>query len=206
MKILNQTTEEMVLKEGSLISNIIIGSIFIIAGSYFTYTIISGGTVGWAILVPIIFAISGLLWILLCPVVTVLIQKTPGTIRYEKKRVVGATTSTYNISDIVRVELRKQWQTERGTSKEGDTVVTHTRQVLVSQTIVVFKDGTELPFGQTKSSGGMSGGFSVLMGGQGKEMAFANQVAQFLGVPFQEVAPNQGSINIDLGSIGKIQL
>lgn len=204
MKILNQTAEEMVLKEGSQISNIISGSIFIIAGSYFTYTILSGGTIGWVILVPVIFAISGVLWILLGTVVTISVQKTPGTIRYEKKRPVGTTTSTYNISDIVRVELRKQWQTERDTSARGNTGAT--RQVLVSQTVAVFKDGIELPFGRTKSSGGMSGGFSVLMGGQGKEMAFANQVAQFLGVPFQEVAPNQGSIKIDLGSIGRIQL
>lgn len=204
MKIINQTTEEMVLKEGSQISNIISGSFFVLAGGYFTYTILSSGTVGWVILAPIIFAFSGLLWLLLSAVVTISIQKTPGSIRYEKKRLTGTAVNTYNISDIVRVELRKQWQTERDTSAQGNT--TATRQVLVSQTVVVFKDGTELPFGRTKSSGGMSGGFSVLMGGQGKEMAFANQVAQFLGVPFNEVSPNQGSIKIDLGSIGKIQL
>lgn len=204
MKIINQTTEEMVLKEGSQISNIISGLFFILAGSYFTYTIFSSGTVEWVILVPIIFALSGLLWLLLSAVVTISIQKTPGSIRYEKKRLTGTTVNTYNISDIVRVELRKQWQTERDTSARENT--TATRQVLVSQTVVVFKDGAELPFGRTKSSSGMSGGFSVLMGGQGKEMAFANQVAQFLSVPFQEIAPNQGSIKIDLGSIGKIQL
>lgn len=206
MKIINQTADEMILKEGSMISIIVSGSFFILAGSYSAYAILSKGTAGWIIFVPIIFALAGLLWILLSATIAVSIQKISGLIRYEKKRLVGTKLNTYNISDVVRVELRKQWQTERVQGTQGDSSTSYTRQVLVSQSVIVFKDGTELPLGQQSTSSGMSGGLSVLMGGQGKEMAFATQIAEFIGVPFQEVAPPSigTGIGAALDSIGKI--
>jgi len=40
------------------------------------------------------------------------------------------------------------------------------------------------------------------MAGQGKETAIANQVATFLGVPFQELAPPISGININVGAGG----
>ncbi len=47
----------------------------------------------------------------------------------------------------------------------------------------------------------MSVGGAVLMGGSGTEVAIANQVATFLGVPFQEIAPPTLSNTVGLGGI-----
>jgi len=38
----------------------------------------------------------------------------------------------------------------------------------------------------------------VLMGGQGKEVAIAARVANFLSVPFQEIAPPNTSLGINI--------
>jgi hypothetical protein len=80
------------------------------------------------------------------------------------------------------------------------------QQVLISQSVIIFKNGQELPLDHQKSSSGMQLGVAVVMGGSGAEVAIANQVAQFLGVPFQEIAPPASGINVGLGGSGGIQL
>ena len=72
-------------------------------------------------------------------------------------------------------------------------------QVLISQSVVVFKNGQELPLDHQKSSSNMSMGSAVLMGGSGAEVAIANQVATFLNVPFQEIAPPSSGMGINIG-------
>ena len=53
----------------------------------------------------------------------------------------------------------------------------------------------------------MSVGPAVLMGGQGAEVAIATQVANFLGIPFQEIAPPNSGMEINIGGgPGGIQL
>lgn len=202
MKIINQTEDEMVLKEGGQITGLIGGGVFTVAGVYLAATILSGGSVGWVILSPLFSIGVGLAWILLGSSTIVSMYKSRGIIRYDKKRLIGIKSAEYNISDAMRVELRKQWQTEQVPSTQGSTQ--KTREVLVSQTVIMFKTGTELLLGKQKSSGGTMGTVAVLMGGQGKELVLATQIADFLGVPFQEIAPPQRGPSIDLGSIGKI--
>lgn len=79
------------------------------------------------------------------------------------------------------------------------------REVLNYQSVIVLKDGTEIPLENIKSSGGTSIGSAVLMGGTGKELSMANQVANFLGVPFQEVGPGSGT-NVAGAGFGGISL
>ena len=55
--------------------------------------------------------------------------------------------------------------------------------------VIVFKDGREVALDHQKTSSSLSTGGVVLMSGQGAEVAIANRVANFLGVPFQEIAP-----------------
>ena len=79
--------------------------------------------------------------------------------------------------------------------------------MLVAQSVVVFKEGQELPLDHPKQSSSMSVGPTVLMSGQGKEVAIATQVANFLGVPFQEIAPPNSGMGINTGGgPGGIQL
>ncbi len=202
MKIINKTEDEMVLKGGGQMVGMIGGGIFVIAGAYFAITSLSSGSIGWFILFPILFIVVGVVLFLLGSSTIVSIYKSRGIIQYDKKRLIGIKTSEYNISDVMRVELRKEWQTERVQGSQGSSSTT--RQVLVSQMVLMFKTGVELALGNQKSSMGMRGTVGVLMGGQAKEIALANQIADFLGVPFQEIAPPDRGFGIDLNSIGKI--
>jgi hypothetical protein len=138
--------------------------------------------------------------------ITVEINKATGQIGYQTKRLIGGRVVTFAIADILRIETRKQWKMESsGTS--GNRGVSMPRQVLVSQSVIVFKDGREVPLDHQKSSSGMSVGSAVLMGGQGAEVAIANQVASFLGVPFQEIAPPGSGAGINIGGgPGGVQL
>jgi hypothetical protein len=55
--------------------------------------------------------------------------------------------------------------------------------------VIVFKNGRELPLDHRQTSSSMSIGPAVVMSSQATEVAIANQVALFLNVPFQEIAP-----------------
>jgi hypothetical protein len=201
MKIINQTTDELMLKEGNA-SGIIFGIIFILAGIALGFY--SHFTVSPALWVALGLLVVGIVTIFISSSITVDFSKTSGQITYQTKRLVGGKTTTYAIADVLRVETRKSWRMEQGT-RTGNTI-SAPRQVLVFQSVMVFKDGQELPLDHQNNSSGMSIGGAVMMGGSGKEVAIANQVATFLGVPFQEIAPPSSGMGINLGSIGGIQL
>jgi hypothetical protein len=70
--------------------------------------------------------------------------------------------------------------------------------VLVAQSVIVFKDGREVPLDHQKTSSTTTIGSAVLMGGQGAETAIAAQVAKFLNVPFLEIMPPNMSAGINI--------
>jgi hypothetical protein len=107
---------------------------------------------------------------------------------YEKKRLIGAKTDTYKISDVLRIETRKHWRIENAGQPNRETA-NPPQPILVAQSVIVFKSGKELPLDHQKNSSSMQMGGAVLMSGQGSETAMANRVATFLGVPFQEIMP-----------------
>jgi hypothetical protein len=69
---------------------------------------------------------------------------------------------------------------------------------LVAQSVIVFKDGRELPLDHQKTSSSMSTGSVVLMGGQGAEVALAAKVANFISVPFQEISPPNMGMGVNI--------
>ena len=134
--------------------------------------------------------------VLLSSSITFAANRATGQIVYQKKRLVGGSSASYAIADVFRIETRKRWQVQReAAGNQGGTVA---NPVLVAQSVVVFKNGQELALDHQKSSSQMGVGSAVIMSGQGAETAIAAQVAQWLGVPFQEIMPpNMGSgINI----------
>lgn len=203
MKIVSQTSDEMVLREGSA-SGISFGIIFVIIGPLVWYYLRSSNSI--VIWVALAFVVIGFVTILFSSSITVNANKTSGQILYQKKRLIGGSNATYAIADVLRIETRKEWRMENfGTSENRGVSVP--RQVLVSQSVIVFKDGREVPLDHQKSSSGMSIGPAVLMGGQGAEVAIATQMANFLGVPFQEIAPPTSGMGINIGGgPGGIQL
>jgi hypothetical protein len=68
----------------------------------------------------------------------------------------------------------------------------------VAQLVIVFKSGSELMLDHQKTSSTTAVGSMVVTGGQAKESAIAAQVAEFLGVPFQEVMPPNMSSGVNI--------
>ena len=165
-------------------------------GLFFTFVpfgssnAVMGDIILWIIALVVIFIL-----IFLCPSLTFSINKSDGTIFFHMKRIILSKTATYQIGDVSRIELRKVY---RNTSK-GTQVVT--------QSVIIFKDGKEIPLEGKKAEAAL-GAFGFVMGGdsakQTKELSVSEQVANFINVPFQEISPDNNSSGIELP--GGIQL
>ena len=196
MKITSQSADQLVLEEGST-SGIVVGAVLIVAGVHAGYFLRASNPI--VIWIALALGVVGIVVILFSSSITVTANKASGQVLYQKKRLIGAKDSTYAIGDIFRIETRKEWRVDNAPRSEGQGP-SIPRPVLVAQSVIVFKDGRELALDHQKTSSTTSVGSVVLMGGQGAETAIASQVAKFLNVPFQEIAPpNMGSgLNIQL--------
>jgi Tfp pilus assembly PilM family ATPase len=184
----------LVLKEGSA-TGIAIGIAFAIAGVFVGYRFRSASPmVIWIALAVIVIGIAV---ILLSSSITVSVNKRSGQLLYRKKRLIGGKDRTYAIADVFRIETRRQWRIENPPPAEnqGESMP---QPVLVSQSVIVFRDGRELPLDHQKTASTTAVGPVVLMGGQGAEAALASQVANFLNVPFQEIAPPNPGLGIGI--------
>ena len=185
MKIVNQSADELVVKEGST-TGIAVGVVFVIAGALGGYFLHHSSPI--AIWIALGVVLIGAAAILFSTSITVDANKASGQISYQKKRLIGGQNSMYAIADVLRIETSKQWRVQNS-PPAGDQNVSIPQPVLVWQSVIVFKDGRELPLDHQKTSSTTTIGPAVLMGGQGAEVAIAAQVAKFLSVPFQEIAP-----------------
>lgn len=194
MKIASQSQDEMVLQEGST-QGLIVGGVFVIAGPLAWFFLRESNPV--VVWIALALVVIGVVIILFASSITVTANKTSGRLSYQKKRLVGAQNYTYNIADVFRIETRKQWRMENQ-SQPGNQGASAQQPVLVAQSVIVFKDGKELALDHQKTSSTTQVGGAVLMSGQAGESAMAAQVAKFLNVPFDEIAPPNmgGGINI----------
>jgi hypothetical protein len=203
MKIVSQSADEIVLHEGSL-QGLVVGAMCVIAGALGAYFL--HATKPMALWIGLAAVALGVGVICFASSITVGATKSRDQLVYEKKRLVGAKSDTYKISDVLRIETRKQWRIEGGGGPPNRDTANPPQPVLVAQSVIVFKSGKELPLDHQKNSSSMQMGSAVLMGGQGAETAMANRVATFLGVPFQEIMPPNmmgmgmsGGLNIQIG-------
>jgi hypothetical protein len=195
MKIASQTSDQMVLKDSNM-WGAFIAVITILFGFLFTFWGLTGSfgigdVIFWIIALAVAFTA-----IFMNPSFMIAINKGDGTIFFHMKRIVLSKTATYQITDIMRIELRKVY---RNTSKGGTEVVT--------QSIFIFKNGKEVPLEGKKAEKPM-GMLGIVVGGhsakQTKELSTSQQVASFINVPFQEISPENNSSGIGLP--GGIQL
>jgi len=185
MKIVSQSADALVLQEGAA-TGIALGVIFVVAG--LAAGVFLHATSPVAIWIALALVVAGLAIVGFSSSITVSANKPAGTLSYRKKRLIGGQDSTYAIADVLRIETRKQWQIQNS-PPAGDQNVSVPQPVLVWQSVIVFKDGRELPLDHQKTSSQTTVGSVVLMGGQGAEVAIANHVAEFLDVPFLEIEP-----------------
>jgi len=194
MKITNVSPDELLLTEGSA-TGIAIGGAFVVGGGAVAcFGRNSGSVMLW---IALALGIVGLVAILFSSSITINANRATGQLRYQKKRLAGSQDTTYALADVFRIETRKQWRMQNAPNS-GNQNPPMQEPVIVAQSVIVFKDGRELALDHQKTSSTTTIGSTVLMGGQGAETAMAVQVAKFLNVPFQEIAPpNMGSgINI----------
>jgi hypothetical protein len=197
MKIVSQTSDQMVLKDSNY-WGAFIAAVTILFGFFFTFEAITtsptgpviGGVICWIIALAVAFTA-----IFMSPSFMFSINKSDDTILFHLKRIILSKTETYQIGDISRIELRKAY---RNTSK-GTQVIT--------QSVIIFKDGKEIPLEGKKAEAAL-GVFGFVIGGdsakQTKELSISQQVATFINVPFQEISPDNHSSGIELP--GGIQL
>jgi hypothetical protein len=192
MKIVSQTSDDLVLKDGGVFKYVF-GVGFMVFGLAFAYAMYASGTHGAALAIPAVLFLIGLLSLLFIPTLVVDFNKTMGQITYQVMRVTGAKITLYAIADVDRLEARKQWRVQRtqNTNQRGIGVGSsvNERLVLMVQSILVFKDGKELPLDAASGSTAQSTGSSLAIAGN--EVSVAKQVADFLNVPFQEIEPPQ---------------
>jgi hypothetical protein len=194
MKIASQSSDELILQEGST-SGIVVGVVLAVAG------VLAGiflrQTAPFVIWIALALVVIGIAVVLFASSITVSANRRNGQMVYEKKRLVGTQTKSYAIADVFRIETRKQWRVDN-TPQSGNQAGTMPQPKLVAQSVIVFKNGSELPLDHEKTSSTTTVGSMVLMGGQGAETAIAAQVAQFLNVPFQEIMPPNMSSGVNI--------
>jgi hypothetical protein len=192
MKIVSQTADEMVLKDNNIISKSIWGVILVGSGGFVLYlnhinliALFVGGA----------FVIVGLISILFAVSITVIIQKGRGQFLFQDKGLIKNQSRAYNIADVIRIEMRNDYQMQTS-SMQGRI---YSRPVMIYQSVIVMKDGIEIPLESIKTPGQLGiSSMTVLRGGESKEISIGQQVVTFMGVPFQEIgAPNPG-IGIDI--------
>ncbi len=194
MKIVSQTADVMVLKEGSA-KGVLTGVILAVAGiGIASYAHFSPSVPLW---VGLALALVGVGMVLFSSSIEVNIDKAAGQVAYRTKRMVGGSAAAYAVADVLRIETRQMWQAQNGAA--GNRGMSMAQQTIVSQSVMVMKDGREIPLDHQNTPSNFGVGAGILMAGTGREAAIANQVATFLGVPFQEVAPPGGPIGINLG-------
>jgi hypothetical protein len=197
MKIINQTTDQMDLKDGNG-GMIFFGLIFIIAGlgsGYAGFVNGTGGLMTYGFL--LLFVVIGLLTALHATSINVSINKSAGTISFKKKTLISGTSSEYPLTNVQAVELREStYIIQNNNQQQGFSMQPMTQQGLSYQTVLVLKDGTELPLENIKNPSSnattiniFGASTPVLMGGRGAMFATSNQIAQFIGVPFKEISP-----------------
>lgn len=178
MKIINQTSDNLTLKDGK-VKSLVAGFIFVLVG---TVILISNpaGLILMKILLAAVFVIIGLLFVLFSTSTIVDFDKINSQIIYTKKSLIGKQSTMYVFADVFRVETRKWWHS----SGRGGG------QTLAAQSFLVLKNGQEISLDNQKSSSSVGiGSVNIPMGNSGSEVAIANQVAEFLGVPFEEIKP-----------------
>ena len=159
-------------------------------GAYWAYSLFMRPgktmTIAWVLG---ILAIIGVIMLLVTSSISIVIDKPQRQITFRRKRIMGAKTNSYHTSDVIRVELRRNsYFNHEPTSRQGFSMGDD-HQVFDSQSIIMFKDGTELPLENRKSrnTGKSPISTGVMMAGEGKELSISRQVAAFLSVPFQEI-------------------
>lgn len=191
MKILEESDRKIVLKDSNW-GGLIFGAVITLGSLYFAYQS-NPFALEFDIktlIFPGIFLFVGLLLLLTSNITTITLDKSANKIDFNKKGILGARNKNYPLNQIIKVDMREQIVISRSTnSNQGFNPGTPQLQF---QTVLVFKDGTEIPLDHLKSPSTSNIGGVTIMGGVGTEQVIGQKIATFLGVPFQKISPMGG--------------
>ena len=105
MKIISQSADELVLREGGA-SGIAIGVALVVAGVAVGIFLHASNSI--AIWIALGLVVVGLVAICLSSSITVGADKASGKLSYQKKRLIGAQDTTYAIADVLRIETDRK--------------------------------------------------------------------------------------------------
>ncbi len=165
MKIIQENSGLMVIKENYIIA-IFLGALFAIVGFLIVFSpqIFKEQPPLWF---GLVFILIGLLAVLLCPFITISIDKSIGKITFLWKRLIGTKKEEYNLDQVKEITFQAHYTTNRkgrGYRLEYDLLF-----ILKNEKEVVFKNKSK------------------------KDKIVGEKIAQFLNVPFQERRPPTAS-------------
>jgi hypothetical protein len=177
MKVLSQDANELVAVDKEIVS-LIVGPLFIVIG----LGIGIGVHQAVALVFAAVFALVGVVVVLLRKVRTIDINKGTGQLTVTVKSILKTVSKPYPVTDIQKVQFLSEYRTNfnPGTNgTEGGTSTSQTTKVLL---ITKSGDTIDLADGQRSMSS-----FGVF--GHAPNQETGQQIATFLSVPFEQVGP-----------------
>ncbi len=189
MKITLENPSRMVLIDHNYMMYIF-GAAFFLIGAYFGYSYMSTSlmTAGAGGL----FALIGIAIVATSKMLTITLDKATGKGTIALKGIIGGGSRDIELSKVKKLTLRKQTRTTYTSSRSSSGVsfgsgMSSGMRIEFDYTIgFVMDTGEELPFKLANISSGVN---NVLISPDEKEMNFAKQIADFLGVQLEFVAP-----------------
>ncbi|MFZ1075587.1 MAG: hypothetical protein WAN50_04410 [Minisyncoccia bacterium] len=208
MKIIQDSSDKIVLGDSGL-SSFIGGFILLVVGiataGIALYSYLQGGASSksslFAWLIPGIFFIIGLLILFTARSKETVLDKEQGQGSITSAGILGKKTDTFNLGDIVRVEMRENYSYSTTTgptiNAQAGMAVRTTAPQRQFRLVLVMQNGTEIFIDNAHTenlSASQLMADAVQMSGSGREANIGQKIAAFAGVPFQ--TPGIPSINV----------
>jgi hypothetical protein len=184
MKITEQSASQLVLKSSGVIG-MIVGVFLVLIGAILLYlNFAPSSTTHAGIWIPAGIIAVGILVFLFSKSDTITFDKDQKMMTFAKSGITGKSSKQYSLDDIVGVEIVEEYRTQTIREGNGNSV---TRPERYERLSLVMKDGGRVAINSAQAGSGMAmGGISL---GPDRETGMAQQIATFLGVPFNRVAP-----------------
>jgi hypothetical protein len=190
MKITLENPSRMVLLDHNYTAYIAGAGLFIIGGyfgvSYLSTNMMTAGAGG-------LFALIGIAIVATSKMLTITLDKQSGKGAIALKGIIGGGSRDIELSKVRKLTLRKQTRTTYTSSRQSSGVsfgsgMSSGMRIEFDYTIgFVMDTNEELPFKLANISSGVN---NVLISPDEREMNFAKQISDFLGVPLDFVAPS----------------
>jgi len=188
VKISSQDANKLVAVDkatGTLIAGVVMG----VAG---LAMLVSGLMPGKSILVIIggILVVVAVIMLIFRKERTLVVDKTAGQLTFDQKSVIKKANYAYPVTDVVKIEFTSEFQTTTAgeTHRSGVSVSgaggSDTQTTQHTQLHVVLKDGTVLNIADGQRQMSVMAVLSKV-----PNMAVGQQIASFLGVPFEQQGP-----------------